>query len=311
MKRILSIMLILHLLIAILPAGYAEQSCQNAIIELYSVDGYYEDVVGNRETYSYHVPQINDDTPAAEEINAEIAKDFGERVEAQFKNMEGGYSLWSWHTEWEAYWNGPQVFLLIIADENSDRTKYGAYGFDFEAGSRVTNDTILEQKGISGAQYLEKLSEATTVLFEELYKPIPEGVETNLSHDSLLGDTLSWLSLDQPMFLNRFGEIETWVSIATPAGAGRYDHLVTLFPDSDDKSYNISLVGDTHLVESCPETAKAGETVTILTYDVTDGVKKISVDGVDGVSIDWFKYQFVMPDHDVKVRVKFISSWQA
>ena len=57
---------------------------------------------------------------------------------------------------------------------------------------------------------------------------IPEGVETSLSHDSLLGDTLGWLSLEQPVFLNRFGEIETWVSIATPAGAGRYDHLVTV-----------------------------------------------------------------------------------
>jgi hypothetical protein len=87
---------------------------------------------------------------------------------------------------------------------------------------------ILEQKGLSEAQYLEKLREATTALFDERYQPIPEGVETSLSHDSLLGDTLGWLSAEQPIFLNRFGEIETWVSIATPAGAGRYDHLVTV-----------------------------------------------------------------------------------
>jgi len=240
MKRFISIMLILQLLFAILPASSADQSYQNTIIELYSVDGYYEDGVGNRKTYSYHVPQINDNTPAAEEINAEIAECFGERVEAQFKSMKGGYSLWSWHTGWEAYWNGSQVFLLITADNDSDRTKYGAYGYDFENGSRVTNDVILEQKGISNAQYMERLSEATTALFEELYTPIPEGVKTNLTHDSLLGDTLGWLSLDQPMFLNRFGEIETWVSIATPAGAGRYDHLITPFSDSADEIYDIN-----------------------------------------------------------------------
>ena len=228
MKRILSIMLILQVLFAFLPAGSADQAYQNAIIELYSVDGSYEDGVGNRETYSYHVPQINDNTPAAEELNAEIAKNFGERVETQFKNMEGGYSLWSRRTGWEAFWNGSQVFLLITADEESDCTEYGAYGYDFESGNRVTNDMILAQKGLSEEQYLEELREATTALFDELGHPIPEGVETSLSHDSLLGDTLGWLSAEQPVFLNRFGEIETWVSIATPAGAGRYDHLVTV-----------------------------------------------------------------------------------
>lgn len=228
MKRILSIMLILQVLFAFLPAGDADQTYQNAIIELYSVDGFYEDGVGNRETYSYHVPQINDNTPAAEELNAEIAKDFGERVETQFKNMEGGYSLWSRRTGWEAFWNGSQVFLLITAALEGDYTEYGAYGYDFESGSRVTNDMILQQKGLSEEQYLEKLREATTALFDELYQPIPEGVETSLSHDSLLGDTLGWLSSEQSIFLNRFGEIETWVSIATPAGAGRYDHLVTV-----------------------------------------------------------------------------------
>ena len=221
-------MLVLQVLFAFLPAAFADQTYQNAIIELYSVDGFYEDGVGNRVTYSYHVPQINDNTPAAEELNTEIAKNFGERVETQFKNMEGGYSLWSRRTGWEAFWNGSQVFLLITADEESDCTEYGAYGYDFESGNRVTNDMILEQKGLSEEQYLEKLREATTALFDELYQPIPEGVETSLSHDSLLGDTLGWLSAEQPVFLNRFGEIETWVSIATPAGAGRYDHLVTV-----------------------------------------------------------------------------------
>ena len=308
MKRTASVFLTLFFLFAILPAAYADQPYQNAIYELYSVEGYYEDDVGNKVIYSYHVPQINADTPAAEEINAEIAESFGERVETQLRNMEGGFSLWSWHTDWEAYWNGSQVFLLITADEDSDRTEYGAYGYDCETETRITNDMILDQKGISEEQYLEQLSEATTALFEELYRPIPEGVETNLTHDSLLEDTLSWLSADRPMFLNRFGEIETWVSIVTPAGAGMYDHLITPFSASADETYSISLVGDTYLVESCPESAKAGETVTVLTYDVTDGDKVISVSGADGVSVDWFAYQFVMPDHDVEVRVEFISN---
>ena len=207
--------------------SYAGGPQQNAVYELYSADGYYEDGVGNQETYTYHVPQINADTEDAEEINAEIRGDFGEQVEQEFKDMDGGTSLWSRHIGWEAFWNGSQLFLLVTADTNGDDMEYGAYGYDFETGRRVTNDLIFDQKGISEEQYMEKLREAVSVLFDELYVPVPEGA--TVSHDSLLEDTLSWLSVDQPVFLNRYGEIETWVEIATPAGAGKYAHLIAPF----------------------------------------------------------------------------------
>ena len=121
-------------------------------------------------------------------------------------------------------------------------------------------------------------------------------------------EELSWLSVEHPVFLNRYGEIETWVEIATPAGAGKYAHLIMPFSADDDQSFDITIVGDTDLVESCPESAKPGETVTVITYDVTDGDKKISVSGADGESINWFEYQFVMPDHDVEVHVEFIGN---
>ena len=308
MKRTTAAFLTLIFLMAILPAAYADQSQQNAVCELYSVDGYYEDDVGNRNTYSYHVPQINADTPAAKEINTEIAERFGKRVEYQFQYMEGGYSLGSWHTGWHAYWSGSRLFLLVTSDNNGDMMEYGAYGYDFETGIRVTNEMILAQKGISEEKYMELLREAVSSLFEELYIPIPEGVETNLSHDSLLEETLGWLSADKPIFLNQFGEIETWAAIAVPAGAGRYDHLVTLPSPSPEATYAIHVTGDTFLVESCPEYAKAGEIVTVLTYDVTDGDKDICVIGADGAAVDWYEYQFVMPDHDVEVQLEFISN---
>ena len=81
MKRSVSIFLVLCLLLAFVPSAFAEQPQKNAVSELYSADGFYEDDVGNSTSYSFHVPQINADTPAAEEINAEIAGNFGDRVE--------------------------------------------------------------------------------------------------------------------------------------------------------------------------------------------------------------------------------------
>lgn len=234
MKKMLSVLLLLGLMLSVSSAAFAEQPQKNAVCELYSEDGYYEDGVGNRETYSYHLPQINADTPAAYEINAEIAEKFGSRVETQYHNMEGGYSLWSWHTEWKAYWKGSQLYILITADESGDIIIYGAYGYDFETGNRLTNEMILEQMGISREEYLENLTEAVKQVFEKTYRPVPEGVKTELDHDKLLETTLSWLDPEQPIFINQFGEIETFVKIAAVAGAGWHNYLVTPFSSEDN-----------------------------------------------------------------------------
>ena len=309
MKKTISLLLILCLLLTGTFPAFAEQPQRNAVCELYSADGYYVDEVGNKGTYSFHVPQIDASSSAAEEINAEIAEQFGHLVESQFRYMEGGYSLSSWHTEWQAFWSGTQLFLLITAEEIGDIIVHGAFGYDFETGSRVTNEMILEQKGISEEEYLEKLREIVQLTFEDLFPSIPDGVPAEQIHDDMLEKTLGRVGMEQPMFLNRYGEIETIVEIVSVAGAGIYEHLVTPFSGQcdSDRSYQISLVGDLYLVESCPESAKEGEIVTVRTYDVTDGDKAISVDGVEGTSIDWFEYQFVMPDHDVEVRVEFID----
>ena len=185
--------------------------------------------MGNTEEYSYHVPQFYASTPAAGEMNAEIAERFGGRVEAQFENMEGGYSLWSWHTEWQAFWNGPQLFLLVTADENGDSYDYAAYGYDFDSGSPVTNEMILEQKGISEEEYLENLREAVQLKFEDMYGNLLAEAQTKDLYDEMLDQTLAGLDIDQPMFIDQFGEIETIVKIVSVAGAGWYYHLVPLF----------------------------------------------------------------------------------
>ena len=231
MKKTVSILLTVCILLTVASAACAEQTQQNAVRELYSMDVFYTDDVGNARTYSFHVPQINASTAAAEEINAEIAERFGSQVEWQLKYMEGGFSLWLFRTDWEAYWNGSQLFLLVTADENGDLVDYGAYGYDFETGSRVTNDRILEQFGISKEEYLESLEEEVTRIFEDVYTPIPEGVKTELTREKLLEDTLKRLDPEQPMFINGSGEIATVIEIVTVAGAGLHSYIATPFSE--------------------------------------------------------------------------------
>ena len=302
MKKPISVFLAVMMILAIGAPASAEMTHQNPVYELYSAEGVYTDSVGNEGTYSYHVPQIFADSAAADEINAEIAANFGERVETQFRNMEGGHSIWCGNTEWHAYWNGSQLFLLIKADIDGDCDEYGAYGYDFDTDSRVTNEMLLEQRGISEEAYLENLREAARSKFVKGISGIPADLLETSDYAELLEKTLAWQTMEEPMFVDQFGEIETIALIGAMAGAGRYYHLFTPFV------HQINIVGDSDLVASCPETAHAGDTVTVSLYDATDGDLEISVEGVDGTRVDWLEYQFVMPAQDVDVKVEFIGN---
>ena len=176
------------------------------------------------------------------------------------------------------------------------------YGYDFETDSRVTNEMILEQRGISEEEYLENLRETARSKFETAHSGIPADILETSDYAELMERTMEWQTLDEPMFIDQYGEIETIALIGAMAGAGRYYRLVTPFV------HQINIVGDSDLVESCPETAHVGETVTVSLYDVTDGDMEISADGVDGTRVGWMGYQFVMPAHDVDVHVEFISN---
>ncbi|MCR5088537.1 MAG: hypothetical protein K6C08_03365 [Oscillospiraceae bacterium] len=307
MKKNISVLLTVCMLLTGSALACAEQPGQNAVSELYSADGVYTDGVGNSETWSYHVPQINDVSSDAEEINREIAERFGTIVEDQFLKMEGGYSLWAWYTGWKASWNGTELFLLLRAEENGDITLYDVWGYDFESGRRVTNDMILEQRGIGKDEYMESLREKVRLIVEDNYSRIPEKHRDQALHDEMLDTTLNWLDMEQPMFINEYGEVVTIVKVATVAGAGWRYYFAEPFSEKTDRTYAISFAGDAELVESCPACAKAGDSVTVRTYDVTDGDIGIEANGVDGTRVSWSEYRFIMPDHDVEVRVEFID----
>ena len=76
MRKIISFSVVICLLMTIAVSSFAEP-IPSAVAELYSADGYYVDSVGNGASYSYHVPQITASSPAAEEINREIAERTG------------------------------------------------------------------------------------------------------------------------------------------------------------------------------------------------------------------------------------------
>ena len=72
-------------------------------------------------------------------------------------------------------------------------------------------------------------------------------------------------------------------------------------------TYRVRLGGATDLVISCPRRARAGQTVSVRTKDVTDGWVEVTASGEDVAAVQGDLFEFVMPEHAVDVRVKFVS----
>ena len=68
------------------------------------------------------------------------------------------------------------------------------------------------------------------------------------------------------------------------------------------------IIFDESDVYNCPKHAKAGETVVFDTVLVCDADLYVYVDGAEYETISEGQYQFVMPDHDVEIRVVIVSN---
>ncbi len=69
--------------------------------------------------------------------------------------------------------------------------------------------------------------------------------------------------------------------------------------------HKITVISGERFVHQCPKHAKTGDTVTVTTSVVHDG--ELYVNGVDGRFVRLGEYQFVMPDHDVELKVTVIA----
>ena len=66
--------------------------------------------------------------------------------------------------------------------------------------------------------------------------------------------------------------------------------------------HRVTVSGEDDVFISFPAFAKAGDTVRVHTYDVTDGEVKVEVNGSDiGTWEEWGTYSFIMPDEDVEL----------
>lgn len=117
------------------------------ISTLYDVEFSYTDPYGNKDTYFYEVPQIDDDTEGAKNINEMIGYRFGYLVEraedARSRNdfIDTNYIIWI------STWTGPVLSLQITSVDTMYNRDVGAYHYNFETGKELSNTEMLEYLG--------------------------------------------------------------------------------------------------------------------------------------------------------------------
>lgn len=122
------------------------------ISTLYDVEFSYTDPNDNKYTYFYEVPQIDDDTEGAKNINEMIGYRFGYLVEraedARSRNdfIDTNYIIWI------STWTGPVLSLQITSVDTMYNHDVGAYHYNFETGRELSNTEMLEYLGYTNPE---------------------------------------------------------------------------------------------------------------------------------------------------------------
>lgn len=210
--------------------GMQKKKKEVAIRELYSEEGTFDDGL----TYSYHVPQIAEDTTGAQEINGEILQYHGKIVKGCLTSMEDGdepeYVAFAYET-----FQYEDVLSLVLCYESpyEDASFYESYLYDVKKGKRLFYEDILSMKNLTEEQYLDAIRRAAARFCDQCN--LPEG-GTGYDIDpedyyALRAMTISdgYIAAYLPLYLDEDGQIHVFTSVYMFAGSGCMQ--VDLVPD--------------------------------------------------------------------------------
>ena len=239
------------------------------ISTLYDERFTYTDPYGIEDTYFYQVPQIDDDTEGAKNINEMIGYRFGYLVERALDARSRNDFIDTSYIIWVSNWDGPLLSLQITSSDAMYNHDVGSYHYNFATGQELSNPEMLAHLGYTDdAKVMHALERAVAQHFDTYYGYIdPDQTATlymmRAQSLSNLDGLYSYYSL-YPKYSHGF--VAT-VPMYTPAGSGMYWTDVQVDPDKRQGSGQI-LHGQDELF-TCDVSADGAVTVRALTDYVT------------------------------------------
>lgn len=239
------------------------------ISTLYDERFTYTDPYGIEDTYFYQVPQIDDDTEGARNINEMIGYRFGYLVERALDARSRNDFIDTSYIIWVSNWDGPLLSLQITSSDAMYNHDVGSYHYNFDTGQELSNPEMLAHLGYTDdAKVMHALERAVAQHFDTYYGYIdPDQTATlymmRAQSLSNLDGLYSYYSL-YPKYSHGF--VAT-VPMYTPAGSGMYWTDVQVDPDKRQGSGQILHGQDEWF--TCDVTAAGEVTVRALTDYVT------------------------------------------
>lgn len=239
------------------------------ILALYDERFTYTDPYGIEDTYFYQVPQIDDDTEGAKNINEMIGYRFGYLVERALDARSRNDFIDTSYIIWVSNWDGPLLSLQITSSDAMYNHDVGSYHYNFATGQELSNPEMLAHLGYTDdAKVMHALERAVAQHFDTYYGYIdPDQTATlymmRAQSLSNLDGLYSYYSL-YPKYSHGF--VAT-VPMYTPAGSGMYWTDVQVDPDKRQGSGQILHGQDEWF--TCDVSADGAVTVRALTDYVT------------------------------------------
>ena len=239
------------------------------ISTLYDERFTYTDPYGIEDTYFYQVPQIDDDTEGAKNINEMIGYRFGYLVERAEDARSRNDFIDTSYIIWVSNWDGPLLSLQITSSDAMYNHDVGSYHYNFATGQELSNPEMLAHLGYTDdAKVMHALERAVAQHFDTYYgyiDPDQTAMLYMMRAQSLsnLDGLYSYYSL-YPKYSHGF--VAT-VPMYTPAGSGMYWTDVQVDPDKRQGSGQILHGQDEWF--TCDVSADGAVTVRALTDYVT------------------------------------------
>ena len=239
------------------------------ISTLYDERFTYTDPYGIEDTYFYQVPQIDDDTEGAKNINEMIGYRFGYLVERALDARSRNDFIDTSYIIWVSNWDGPLLSLQITSSDAMYNHDVGSYHYNFATGQELSNPEMLAHLGYTDdAKVMHALERAVAQHFDTYYGYIDLDQTATLymmraQSLSNLDGLYSYYSL-YPKYSHGF--VAT-VPMYTPAGSGMYWTDVQVDPDKRQGSGQILHGQDEWF--TCDVSADGAVTVRALTDYVT------------------------------------------
>ena len=227
-----------------------ERYNDSLITEAISKEGTFTDEYDQDWDYSYHIPQLADDTADAEAINEDILERFGSDAQASLSSVDASKMPETYYADisWQSHWNGSLLSLsLRLTSWASDIASHEVYHYDFASGKRLTNAQVLDRFDVGEEDFIAALRRAAAQEFDDVHAPL--GMPGLSASDEDFGSQCielnvlrAWtiaeenLSMDDALFFpNGDGSFTAFQLIGSPAGAGQYYEELRVQPGAKER----------------------------------------------------------------------------